>query len=1080
MQEPQQEVVGTCEGVLARVPPAVAGGEYTSVTVSESDGAGVTLAPSSGDRVCSCTADHSEFAYFLCICEAQQPAGRLPISRDGCAPDPRCASRLSHGCICTECSCACACRGANGANAEVNISGTPLLSPLSGSPERRLQSKDPTLVQDGQTGLPIPADKPRLGGRSRERECLPEFQSNSCGFSVPQDRQMAPSQNSDSQSQAHWLTLPPSLPVEEGSIVSNSSDSGHPEGWEHVRCDDTDATHKQSDDTMQTEGEFESKPLRGNATPGHQEAGTDTLSGWSSPSAEFELIADAPWCDVRQLLRVSSGQNAVGMDLACSGLTSALMGEKSNSSNAAEALATMGDEAEEGEGATVAADSGRTDRQGCPVVKLLRSAVYSSILSGSDFIRRQGTVGKAPLGTRATPAPDSSSAILSGWGGRWQLTPVDPPLDNFSSSDRRSGSDQLHPAFSYTDEEVPRGLQGDHRQLQAQVQNVISSDSDTVRPRSPMGSRSLAANSGMQQRTVPTDEANAAIYFDSSSVASKVEAAPSSAKDSYTGGIGRRRASATGLHDLNVHRVSLAQQHLEGQSRRVTKRGLRLNILITSLPGVDTGLFCRHMFAEWQEVSRQRVSCGEEFVFRSPCLVPTVEVPVIATTSFASALPYCELRLLEEWGQDMVLQQEVAERRVHVCLFLIPHSALPLSTGVLALLRRLRAVACMLPVLIVQQSASSEQILRDRGKLRLQLAASDLATLEEMLLPLHPKPWGPEACAHCQKRMHEKDQLSQVHSEPWSFLLTRGLFNGDTVNSENPSDATNQDTPEAQRPRDDNEEGINNSVSGCIRKACSQRQPTEGEGEGGLRPDTLEEASAPANGLRCKMQGSSGIPRGLNAVHLPLVLQLPLSDTSGGKDSRCACTERTSGSSEEVTTPLSLRGMLVEASAGLLHRRAEYGCFLPFLFQQQMQPNRTQKLRGLQQWEHQEKQQREQQEHVEALVDLRQWQIDRHPNIDTAMQMQRQLDGQREQLRKMQQQLLHLQEKRFLQELLTEEAELVPPHPSPQRSVFLRNSGTDSGEREELLSQLAQTGVVLALMLGVGTILFSSMKRGNF
>ena len=44
--------------------------------------------------------------------------------------------------------------------------------------------------------------------------------------------------------------------------------------------------------------------------------------------------------------------------------------------------------------------------------------------------------------------------------------------------------------------------------------------------------------------------------------------------------------------------MNQAQQHLEGQSRRVTKRGLRLNILITSLPGVDTGLFCRHMFAE--------------------------------------------------------------------------------------------------------------------------------------------------------------------------------------------------------------------------------------------------------------------------------------------------------------------------------------------------------------------------------------------------------------------------------------------------------------------------------------------------
>lgn len=51
--------------------------------------------------------------------------------------------------------------------------------------------------------------------------------------------------------------------------------------------------------------------------------------------------------------------------------------------------------------------------------------------------------------------------------------------------------------------------------------------------------------------------------------------------------------------------------------------------------------------------------------------------------------------------------------QVHVCLFLIPHSALPLPAEVLALLKRLRAVACMLPLLVVQHTTSCEQILRE-------------------------------------------------------------------------------------------------------------------------------------------------------------------------------------------------------------------------------------------------------------------------------------------------------------------------------------------------------------------------------
>lgn len=42
-----------------------------------------------------------------------------------------------------------------------------------------------------------------------------------------------------------------------------------------------------------------------------------------------------------------------------------------------------------------------------------------------------------------------------------------------------------------------------------------------------------------------------------------------------------------------------AQRHLESQCRRKLKKNdMRLNILITALPGVDADVFCRQMFAE--------------------------------------------------------------------------------------------------------------------------------------------------------------------------------------------------------------------------------------------------------------------------------------------------------------------------------------------------------------------------------------------------------------------------------------------------------------------------------------------------
>ncbi|CDJ36157.1 uncharacterized protein EMH_0037800 [Eimeria mitis] len=868
----------------------------------ENAGASVSPAPKPfADHLCNCAAAGCKSVDSVCICSVQQPVCTCLVSGNDCASDNCGCIGLRHGHSCANCSCVCSNREPNGANVKIDHSDADGSMADYGAQQCSGQQQSPTEVHSGPQAHRSKADRADIISRSAGSDCLPAPHSSSCDMNPLQDHQKTASHEGNTQHQQHWSASSSPLPVEKGSAMSNRSDSGHPEGWEHIRSDDIQAACMRNEEAMQTGNAYGDEPRRETVTPGEQDWRTNkasgSIAGWNSPPPEFEFVADGPWCDVSRLLRLSSRQQPRGWEWACSGLASALLRDRSNSNNHAEAVAALGEADDAGEDAAVAAASERTGRQGCPVVRLLRSAMYSTMFSGSEFIRRHGTLGKATAGTEANSASESPQANPTGWGGRWQLTPFDYPRDSFtscSSSDSRRGSAPVPPvALSVEDGESSSGSQGSSFESHSQLLHGSAGGSDAVRPRSPVGSPSLAASSGTQRGTLAADEGNATVYPDSAHVASE------------------------------------AQQHIETQCRKKLKKNdMRLNILITALPGVDTDVFCRQMFAEWQEVSRQRVSCGEEFVFRSPFVVPFVEVPVIAATSFASALPYCELRLLEEWTRDAVLQQEATERRVHICLFLIPHLALPLSTGVLALLKRLRAVACMLPLLIVQQTTSNEQILRD-------------------------------------------------------------------------------------------------------------------------------------------------------AVHLPLVLQLPLNGTNCGTDSRCTCGEGIGGFSEGVTTPLSLRGMLVEASAVLLRQRAEYGCFLPFLFQQQMLPNRTNKLRGLQQWEDEEKQQREQQQHVEALVDLRQVQIDTHPNTETAMHMQRQLDGLRKQLRKMQQQLLHLQERRFLQELLREEAAAARPYPSPHGRVLLQNSDAEPGEREELLSQVAQTGLVLALMLGVGALLFNSMKRGS-
>ena len=102
-------------------------------------------------------------------------------------------------------------------------------------------------------------------------------------------------------------------------------------------------------------------------------------------------------------------------------------------------------------------------------------------------------------------------------------------------------------------------------------------------------------------------------------------------------------------------------------------------------PGSFCLSFCRRCgdvllhyldFSTWDCIISPRFSVTQPFLHRTnrdcccgivskyACVWLSNAVPVILATSFASALPYCELRLLEKWGKDSDVQQEQTERRV--------------------------------------------------------------------------------------------------------------------------------------------------------------------------------------------------------------------------------------------------------------------------------------------------------------------------------------------------------------------------------------------------------------------------------
>ncbi|KAL8440361.1 hypothetical protein Efla_000249 [Eimeria flavescens] len=909
-------------------------------------------------------------------------------------------------------------------------------------------------------------------------------------------------------------------PYDKRAPLSHQDGSETHEGWEHVVGDELEHT---ADGSALPSGllagviSSDGGAAEGLAGGRFAEGNADC----SSPSTEFEYVADSALRDARRLLRLSQRQQLRGWGWAYSGFAPAAEWARSNCRAAS---------AHEGVAGVAADSAGGALDQGNALAVHSPAGLLGALCRREGGESRGASVesGCSSRGDSATPA-SRAQLVLSGWRGHWQLTSFDSPRGSVSSfcSGETKQQNPLSRASSSRRADSPMTRVGS-RPVQLEGEQKIAEAAQQPEASCASAAQQVAAPPLLAISSLVQDEA---IIFQGGRPAGAPKAPDIAAEAEAPSWLSENQApfengysddsAVKRLQDLFLHR---AQRQLESEcQRRMHREGWRLNILIAGLPGIDSTSFSQQMFAEWQQVDRRQIACGEEFIFRLQSAVPCVEVAVVATATFTSALPYCELRLLEKCEDHASAQEETRERRVHICLFLVPHDAVPLPSVFLALLKRLRAVTCLLPVLVIQQPLSSENLSSARKALRRQLAASHLATLEEMLLPAPPASGVPAAgaCPFCQQQQLGQAQTRES-GEPQQRAVKSclgGIISNSqpvTPQSEGPARGSSR-SPKTSPHRAVQKGGRHNSLTTSLqpeglhsdeesynssRVSYSDTPSNMNSNRRSIKRKAATEDSSPSqdagseeratrmpvdpsgwnetrgSGFHRSTYGGSALCRG--AVQLPLVLHLSSSGDGEGAESSCS---RWSGSAAcgcgSMASPSTLRQMLVEASALLLRERAEYGCFLPFLFQQQLQPDQLRKLHGLQRWEEEVERQKRQRQHVQALIEVRQGQIDRSTVATRKAQLQKQLNDLRQQLQKMQQQLLQLQQQKFLKMLLREEAEGAQSFSVHHRRVFLPCKTSQGDEREEAATHIAQMGLVLACVMGVGAILFTSIKNSS-
>ncbi|PFH33881.1 hypothetical protein BESB_070330 [Besnoitia besnoiti] len=175
------------------------------------------------------------------------------------------------------------------------------------------------------------------------------------------------------------------------------------------------------------------------------------------------------------------------------------------------------------------------------------------------------------------------------------------------------------------------------------------------------------------------------------------------------------------------------QTKLEKQcKRRFLGKKHRFNILLTGeeLSGKTTLL--NEMFATWYRVSSRPVCCGEEVIFHLGEGRPLLEVAVTEASHELLAIPYCELKLLEYSDRKKQFGQ-CPDDRIHVALWFLKPSKGVLSAQTLLILRRLKKLCCVFPVLAMSDSVDVGFLGSCRERLHAELAEAGITPPHEWL-----------------------------------------------------------------------------------------------------------------------------------------------------------------------------------------------------------------------------------------------------------------------------------------------------------------------------------------------------------
>ncbi|KEP62828.1 UNVERIFIED_CONTAM: hypothetical protein HHA_309770 [Hammondia hammondi] len=195
------------------------------------------------------------------------------------------------------------------------------------------------------------------------------------------------------------------------------------------------------------------------------------------------------------------------------------------------------------------------------------------------------------------------------------------------------------------------------------------------------------------------------------------------------------REDGNGATNRSIRTTLLRQVQvkLEKQcKRRFLGKTHRFNILLTGEGQSGKTTLLNEMFSNWHRVSSRSVCCGEEVVFQLGECRPLFEVAVTEASHELLAIPYCELKLLDYLDRKKQLGQCIDDR-IHVVLWLLRPCEGALSPQRLLILRRLRKLCCVFPILAMSDTVDVSHLGRYRERLHVELTGAGISPPHEWL-----------------------------------------------------------------------------------------------------------------------------------------------------------------------------------------------------------------------------------------------------------------------------------------------------------------------------------------------------------